>query len=253
MKIGSRISLISTDKNSASNSGDSGTIMLEATFCMVVCIIIMALLLSVGFYFYQLVMVHIVANETAEYVASTYKFATLRDSAQLEAADIANIGMYRYWFSREDELTDAAATKGTNYANSRLSKTTLAVANTMPTVTVTSVDDDIGRNHYEVTVTQEYTFLMGDLLELIGLTGTQQMSATSYVRGVDVSHYINSVKTWESVADLFAELIPGQEMVDSILSTGKSICKLFESLFGSDSDYSTAESSWSGGGRGSPW
>ncbi len=237
------------------SADESGTIMLEATFCMVVCIIVMALLLSVGFYFYQLVMVHVVTNETAEYLAVTYKFSSLEDSAELTADDIAGVGMYRYWFSREDSLNDAAAAKGTNYANSRLSKTTLALSNTTPTVTVTSVDDDIGRKHYEVTVTQTYTFLMGDLLELIGLTGTQQMSATAYVCGVDVSHYINSVKTWSSVSKTLTDLLPGQDLADSILGALDSIDTLFETLF---PDGSMTGGSGSGGGTmggrgGTPW
>ena len=53
---------------------ESGTVMLEGVFGVFVSIIVMAFLLSFGFYLYQQTMVDIVANEVAEEVVMTYKF-----------------------------------------------------------------------------------------------------------------------------------------------------------------------------------
>lgn len=48
--------------------------MLEGVFGVFFSIIVMAFLLSFGFYLYQQTMVDIVANEVAEEVVMTYKF-----------------------------------------------------------------------------------------------------------------------------------------------------------------------------------
>lgn len=214
------------------DEGESGVIILESTFCVLICMVVLFLLLSAGFYFYQVVMVQVVANETAENIAATYKYADLKDSADLTADDIADIGLYRYWFSNGTDLEAACETTGASYANGRLSKTSLALSNGSPTVTVETVTDDIGRMHYKVTVTQTYTFLLGDILNLIGLEGTQQLTATAYVQGVDISHYINSVKTWKSVTDTVVGLSGGAGAVNSILSAVSSVVKLLEDLIG---------------------
>ncbi|MCD8086232.1 MAG: hypothetical protein LUF28_07920 [Clostridiales bacterium] len=219
---------IASDKQNLKS--DSGTIILESTFCILVCMVVLLLLLSVGFYLYQVVLIQVVANETAENIATTYKYADLADSADLTADDIANIGLYRYWFSNGTNLEEASMSTGASYANGRLSKTSLAQSNGSATVTVESVTDDIGRMHYEVTVTQTYTFLLGDILNMIGLNGTQQMSATAYAQGVDVSYYINSIKTWKSVTQTVTGLSGEAGVINSVLGMLSSAIKLIKDI-----------------------
>lgn len=214
------------------HQGESGVVIMEATFCIVISMVVLFLLLSVGFYLYQLVMVQVVANETAENIAATYKYANLSDSADLTEGDVADIGLFRYWFSNGTELEEANEAAGTSYANGRLSKTSLAQSNGEAAVMIEVVTDDIGRMHYEVTVTQSYTFLLGNILEMIGLTGTQEMSATAYVQGVDISYYINSVKTWKSVTETVTGLSGAAGVVDSVLGAVSSGITLITDLFG---------------------
>ena len=62
---------------------ERGTVMLEGVFGVMVSIIVMAFLLSFGFYLYQQTMVDIVANEIAEEVVMTYKFRDVDDCSEI--------------------------------------------------------------------------------------------------------------------------------------------------------------------------
>ena len=79
--------------------------------------------------------------------------------------------------------------------NKRLPQTALAKAvNGEPTVSIEKIGDDIGRAHYEITVSQKYEFLFGGLLKWFGIDTSRNLSATSYVEAVDVSTLVNHVK-----------------------------------------------------------
>ena len=172
---------------------DRGTVMIEGVFGVMVSIIVMAFLLSFGFYLYQQTMVDIVTNEIAEEVVMTYKFRDVDDCADISLSDVQNIGRYRY-FLFAGQYDSANEAKGTTLANVRLSKTSLAQSNSAPKVEIEKVGDDLGRMHYEVTLTQNYEFMMGDILNLVGIADADTLSTTVYVEAVDVSNYINTVK-----------------------------------------------------------
>lgn len=53
----------------------------------------------------------------------------------------------------------------------------------------------MGRYHYKDGRFTKYTFLLGELLKLSGIDTTQDISSTSYVRGADILHYVNAVRT----------------------------------------------------------
>lgn len=175
-------------------NNESGMIMLEGTFCILICLLVTLLLMSLGFYLYQRVMVTVVTNEVAATVAETYKLPNVENSANITLSDVQHTGLFRYLFNGK-RYVKANENKATRYANARITKTSLAAIKRGPTVSISAINDDVGRYHYKVVVSQNYTFLFGELLKMIGIDTTQDISSTSYVRGVDILHYVNAVRT----------------------------------------------------------
>ena len=205
---------------------EQGTVVLEGVFGVFVSIIIMAFMLSFGFYLYQRTMVNIVANEIAEEVVMTYKFRDVNDCSEITIDHIKNLGRYRYllFAGQYDSANEA---KGTTLANIHLSKTSLAQSNSTPKVEIEKVGDDVGRMHYEVTLTQDYEFMMGDLLRLVGLTDAGTISTTVYVESVDVSNYINTVKMTNYGLKKFTGAVPFLNTVNSVIKLMKSVYDFF--------------------------
>lgn len=206
---------------------EHGAVMLEGVFGVFVSIIVMAFMLSFGFYLYQQTMVNIVANEIAEQVSHTYKFrGEVSDNSYISSDNISDVGRYRYLcFSGKYE--SANENKAITLASTRLSKTAFAKAKGQPTVEIETVRDDLGRMHYEVTLTQEYEFMMGDILKLIGLNGVETLSSTVYVESVDVSNYINTVKMANYGLDKLSSDMPFLDLVDSVIKMMNSIYNIF--------------------------
>lgn len=173
---------------------ECGTVMLESTYCILISIIVLMFMLSFGFFLYQNAVVTIITNEVAEEVSQTYKLRNVADSSTVTSSDISGIGKYRYLFFA-DSFNSKNEAKIKNLANVRLSKTSLAQEEGNISVNVETIVDDIGRRHYEVTVTQKYSFLLGDLLSFIGQSDVETLSSTVYVESSDVLSYTNTVKT----------------------------------------------------------
>ena len=205
---------------------ERGTVMLEGVFGVFVSIIVMAFLLSFGFYLYQQTMVDIVANEVAEEVVLTYKFRDVDDCSEITLDKVKNLGRYRY-FLFAGQYDSANEQKGTTLANVRLSKTSLSKANSAPKVEIEKVGDDLGRMHYEVTLTQNYEFMMGDILSLVGLNDAETISTTVYVESVDVSNYINTVKMTNYGLKKFSGAVPLLNTVNSVIKLMKSVYDFF--------------------------
>ncbi len=208
------------------NSSESGTVMIEGVFGVFVSIIVMAFLLSFGFYVYQQTMVDIVANEIAEEVVMTYKFKDAEDCSDILIDDVRNIGRYRYFLfaGQYDSMNE---TKGSTLANIRLSKTTLAKSNSTPKVEIEKIGDDLGRMHYEVTLTQNYEFMMGDILSFVGLADAETLTSTVYVEAVDVSNYMNTVKMTNYGLKKFSGAVPLLNTVNSVIKLMKSVYDFF--------------------------
>lgn len=176
-----------------SGTNERGAIVLESTYCILFAAIMLVFLISFGFLLYQNVVVTVVANEVAEEVSQTYKLRNVTDSSSVSEADVSSVGKYRYLFFA-DRFESKNETKAKNLANVRLSKTALAEDEGTVQVDVKAVVDDIGRRHYEVTVRQKYSFMLGKLLSFVGQQDVQTLEKTVYVESSDVLHYVNTVK-----------------------------------------------------------
>lgn len=172
---------------------ERGAVILESTYCILLAIFVLFFFLSFGFFLYQKTAVGIIANEVAEEAIVTYKLRNVADSESVSSTDVAGIGKYRYLlfggnFERKSE------SKAKTLADTRLTQTEMAKDKGGLSVSVTPVVDDIGRRHYEVTVRNKYSFLLGDLLSIVGQKEVQTVEATVYVESYDVLNYVNTVK-----------------------------------------------------------
>ena len=103
---------------------ESGMILLEAVFCMIIVIIVMLMILGLGFAVYQHAVVEIVANETAEEVSKTYKLRNSPSSSDINDIDVTTPSMYRYVFS-EKKYTSKAVSRAKQFAEERIGLTNL--------------------------------------------------------------------------------------------------------------------------------
>lgn len=175
---------------------ESGVIMLESMYCVLACLFVTMLLVGMAFLFYQHVMVSVAANEIAAEVAQTYKLRDVEDSSSVTESDITGVGKYRYLLFKKRFNTKNEA-KANRLMDTRLSAAELAERSGKLTVTVENVTDYIGRRHFKVTVKQEYSFLLGGFLKIIGRGDKEKMEKTVYVESVDALNYINTVKFYK--------------------------------------------------------
>lgn len=202
---------------------DEGTLMLEAVFSMTIILFVMIALISFGFYLYQFTTIQYVCNEVSEEVAMTYKFPNASTAAEITDSEIKQVSAYRYSIHK-------AAMRDKNESNvkvlmsRRLPQTALAKAvSSEPTVTINKIGDDIGRAHYEITVTQNYVFLWGGALKWFGIDASKELSATSYVEAVDVSTLVNHVKLTKYAISEIEGYSSVLTAISTVLSTVNSI------------------------------
>lgn len=212
---------------------ESGEIMLEAVFCIIVTLFVIMFLLGLGFVLYQHALVTIVANEAAEEVSQTYKLINVEDSSNISIQDVRDsdgtngIVKYRYYFSGNDfkkkaeELTE-------DLINSHIGYTSLASKENSLNVDVKVVKDDVGRRHYVIVAGQKYGFLFGNVLKLFGLWDKTEITAESYVMGVDVLHHVNAVKNGEYIINELEEDISVIKAFGSIISFTSTFVDIFD-------------------------
>lgn len=205
----------------------NGFVILEATFCLIICMIVLIVLMSVAFWLYQQVLVTVVTNEVASEVAQNYKLISVQDNGDVTEEDIAGVGLYRYTISKKKFDTENENT-ATKYMTGRIAQTTLSEIKNAPTVDIETVIDDIGRRHHVVKVSQKYTFLLGNILNVLGLDGTQTIERTAYVQSTDVLNYVNTVKTEKYIVDLATGNTKVGRAADSIISAVNSVVQLFK-------------------------
>jgi hypothetical protein len=197
--------------------------IIEATFCMIATMVVLIMVMCFGFVVYQHAMMGIVCNQAAEEIAVTYKLKDVPDSSSVTLNDVTEVGKHRYWFFRIGEFKSANESKLSVYAQSRLTLTSLAIDNGGYDVSVDRVADDLGRTHYEVKVTNEYTYLFENIFNTFGQEPPTVLSATSYVADNDILSYYNTVNTTKYVCGK----VPGSDGVSAVFGLIHAIVSLF--------------------------
>ena len=158
---------------------ENGTLMIEAALAMICCMIVLMLVMSLGFLVYQRSLMVIVANQVSEEISATYKLKDCSDASSVTKNDVTGVKLYRNVF-HVSSYKSSNKTKAENLASTRLTKTTLADDDGGFSVTLDRIGDDIGRYHYKITVKNKYSYLFGGLLDEMGFTGFNTLSATTY-------------------------------------------------------------------------
>ena len=201
---------------------ENGSIMLESTFCILLSIFVILFFLSFGFFLYQKTMLTVVTNQVAEEITSTYKLRHVTDSTSINESDVSGVGKYRYWIF-DNVFQNDNNSKARIFADLRLAKSSLAPSQGDLSVKVEPVGDSIGRRHYKVTVKQKYRFLLGGLLEAIGIKDIQELEHTAYVESVDVLYYVNTFKTAKYAVDEVTSDVEVLGLIDSVIQLVHSI------------------------------
>ncbi len=205
---------------------ESGAIILEGMFAITIVIIVLEILLALGFYLYQRTVVTIVTNQVAEEISQTYKYKTVFRSSNITRDDVIKVGRYRYFIICGYFLQNKNKRMATEYASRRIPETSLAQSESRPEVTVKRVSQDIGRCHYEITVSQKYTFLFGGVLKMIGYKD-RKFSSTAYAEGVDISNYVNTIRLAEYGLKKFTGAVPLAGAVDKVIHLMSTVFGIF--------------------------
>jgi hypothetical protein len=201
---------------------ESGAIMLEATFCLIACIVVILMVMSFGFIVYQRAMMGIVANQVAEEVAVTYKLRTVTDSSDVSESDVVGVGKYRYFLYSQD-FVDANYTKLSILAQTRLTNTSLANDEGGFDVSIERRADDVGRAHYTIVVTNKYSYLFEGIFSTLNIDAANTLNATSYVADTDILSYVNTKNT----TDYIISKNPVSDLLDSVIGLVNTVINIF--------------------------
>ena len=199
--------------------GEDGTVMIEWSIGMLLCILILVFFIGFSMYLYQNVMFHVTANEAAQRVAENYKYDKSKsDLFLVSEKNITDIGVYRYWSFKNDARVKAADNRAMEFLNNRLTKVNLGKDRGGTYCKVERYLDDIGRHHIEIKMYKNYGFLFGGILKAVGIKDTETLQATVAVSDYDALQYIHYVKFTKYAVDKAKDTNGITKAADSLVS-----------------------------------
>lgn len=179
----------------------SGEVMLEAAIILVPILIMLMVLLSLCFMFYQQAIMHTVASEIAADVAKNYKFTSLEMGKNKLGTAQEELSMFRLTFGMND-LEEEHKIRSETYAKWRIALTSLGLNPGEPTVDCKINCSGIGRAYVKITVEQKTDFFLSDIMEFAGITEENTLfSATAYAECSDLTGYTSMVNLTEFAAE----------------------------------------------------
>lgn len=184
-------------KQRLEKDGESGEIMLEAAIVLLMVFTIIFAMFSLGFMYYQKVMVQTIANETTAYVATNYKYPQNDlDSTTIDISNIKQTRKFRSTFA-VNTLEGKNRENAVAYAQKRVQQSSFGInGNSKGSVTIDDADfeivvDNIGRMHVDCTVNVECEVVFGGFLEILGIIDdpTVTFSASSRAEIIDLTGY----------------------------------------------------------------
>lgn len=173
---------------------EHGEIMLEASIIFVPVIILLLVMLSIVFLFYQEAMMTSVANEIAADVAKNYKYTDLDvGSNTLNENDVNSTKMFRMSFGI-GKTERKHQERAENYVDYRIPLTSLGLNPENIDVECKITRSGIGRVYAQVTVSQKTDFFLSGVLDLVGITDEKTLfSSTAYSECNDLLGYTSMV------------------------------------------------------------
>jgi len=204
---------------------DDGALAIEGIIILTVLIFFLVFLMGFGFLFYQRWLVTMTANDTATRIAQSYAYPTTDPvMGYVNSGLKSSLSPYRYIGS---SLKDRDAEKAEKYAEWRLDATAFAYAVSEPEIHVETMYDGFAQRHIVVDITVKYEIPFGGALAFFGLDDTVTYHATGRAVIMDVSDYMYSVTTLNTLTNqTFRSKVVG--MVDSILGLINTIIDALE-------------------------
>ena len=207
-------------------SDESGTMMIEATYCMVAVLFVLIFIMGFGFIYYQTVMFNIACNQCAEEVIQTYKLETVTHNYEVTQQAVEDVGKYRYFLGN---IQKASKTHLNTLVNERLAATSFALDGGDATVDIKPFIDDIGRRHYAVTITKPYKYLFhnffsGGVIKALDINSNLQ--TTVYVEGADMLSLSTTIDFTEFIFRYLEDNIEVAGLITKWLTIGNNIIGL---------------------------
>ena len=211
---------------------ENGEVMLESTIIMLLTIFILIAMISVGFLFYQQSMVTCVANDLAADLASSYKIGAY-DTSNVSSNALNNVKLYRtsVAMAKMKEMHTQTADK---LVKEKVSMATLGITTKEPTVSNIDLKlDNIGRMHFEVTVSMECEILFGGALKYFGIIQSNPtFTATGRAECLDITSYASHVQFVQYIGTKLAKQENLNKTVTTILGIFQDANSIKDMLFG---------------------
>lgn len=186
---------------------ECGEIMIEAALIFPTTLMIIMLLISTGFMFYQKAMIQSVATEIAEDIAAGYKY-TDKDvwESEILPSDIRSIKKYRTSFLLPT-MRSKCQDKAKKYISGRVSGASLGTADENVRVKEIKLKtDNVGRMHIEVTVSMKSHVILESALKGLGIINdTPEFTGTAYADCMDITAYAGHVRFLEYAGEKLEE------------------------------------------------
>lgn len=211
---------------------ERGELLLESTYCIIISMFVVFVLLALSFMLYQRAIFTVVSNQVADQAVQLYKYTdpTLADSGDLKETHVLEVGLYRYLFKKGD-MQNTCVVRTKNLMETRLTETSFAQQGGYM-VTIEPISDDVlGRRHFKVSVTAQYGLFMEAFLDAAGMQNMGQMSTVVYVEGYDMLAHMNTIQTSKYLMNKVTDNGVGN-LVESIFKTISSTLSLLKTLFG---------------------
>ena len=181
---------------------ESGEVMLESAIIIPITLMIMIAMLSLGFLYYQKMMLTTVATEVAEDVAHGYKYSDigLDDLEKIvgtkyQESTIKKIRKFRNSFAINKMESEGKKIVNEKYLKKRVKLTSLGLSDSDIKVESYEIKlDNIGRLHVEVTLSMKSKIFLGGALEFFHIADAEPVfQSTGRAECIDITAYAGHV------------------------------------------------------------
>lgn len=188
--------------------GQRGEIMLEAAIIFIPVLLLLLMMLSLTFLFYEEAMMNSIANEIAENVAVNLKYRDLGPNDDPMPDNIASERMFRLTFG-ESKVEGDQKDWAEAYANWRIPLTTFGIGGDEAQVECKVSLSGIGRAYVQVTVKRQTEIFLGGVLTYLGiLEDDSEVGATAYAECVDLMGYTSLINFVEYASNKLSAFNP---------------------------------------------
>lgn len=190
-------------KTNQKQNNQRGEVMLEAAMIMVPILILLMVLLSLSFLFYQQTMMATVASEIAADIGKNYKFTDFEvGDNTISTSDVTDLRLCRTNILGKSSMQKDKDAVAETYAKWRVGLSSFGLNPGEPEVECKLDGTGIGRLVVKVTVSQKTDFFLSDVMEFAGVSKEKlTFSATAYAECSDLMSYTSMINFTEFISD----------------------------------------------------